>query len=72
MKTRACSPEQDLGLGGLYDFLPPPDPEKDKAHGQIVRHVLFSIRKLMNPDSEMVQFGSMMFLNRIGMKLECG
>ena len=24
-----------------------------------------SIRKLMNPDSEMVQFGSMMFLNRI-------
>lgn len=22
---------EDLGLGGLYDFLPPPDPEKDKA-----------------------------------------
>mmetsp|Transcript_63591 Transcript_63591/g.113161 ORF Transcript_63591/g.113161 Transcript_63591/m.113161 type:complete len:271 (+) Transcript_63591:50-862(+) len=23
--------EDDGGLGGLYDFLPPPDPEKDKA-----------------------------------------
>eukprot|EP00931_Biecheleriopsis_adriatica_P066078 TRINITY_DN40496_c0_g1_i1.p1 TRINITY_DN40496_c0_g1~~TRINITY_DN40496_c0_g1_i1.p1 ORF type:complete len:272 (+),score=71.57 TRINITY_DN40496_c0_g1_i1:64-879(+) len=23
--------EEDSGLGGLYDFLPPPDPEKDKA-----------------------------------------
>jgi hypothetical protein len=24
-------PEDDLGLGGLYDFLPPPDPDKDAA-----------------------------------------
>lgn len=24
---------EDAGLGGLYDFLPPPDPEKDKAEG---------------------------------------
>jgi len=23
--------DQDSGLGGLYDFLPPPDPEKDEA-----------------------------------------
>ena len=30
-ETRAIHP-QDPGLGGLYDFLPPPDPEKDKAH----------------------------------------
>ena len=29
---------QDLGLGGLYDFLPPPDPEKDKARAaQLLR-----------------------------------
>ncbi|CAE7227900.1 ZFP36 [Symbiodinium sp. CCMP2592] len=26
-----AEPAEDLGLGGLYDFLPPPDPEKDKA-----------------------------------------
>ena len=31
--TKICSgiSAEDLGLGGLYDFLPPPDPEKDKA-----------------------------------------
>ena len=31
--TKICSgiSSEDLGLGGLYDFLPPPDPEKDKA-----------------------------------------
>ncbi|CAE7550272.1 ZFP36 [Symbiodinium natans] len=26
-----AEPAEDPGLGGLYDFLPPPDPEKDKA-----------------------------------------
>ena len=41
MKTQAFSAKQDLGLGGLYDFLPPPDPEKDKAHVKTVKHVLF-------------------------------
>mmetsp|Transcript_66887 Transcript_66887/g.110043 ORF Transcript_66887/g.110043 Transcript_66887/m.110043 type:complete len:272 (-) Transcript_66887:47-862(-) len=30
-KRKEPEPVEDLGLGGLYDFLPPPDPEKDKA-----------------------------------------
>jgi len=30
-KQRPAPVEDDGGLGGLYDFLPPPDPEKDKA-----------------------------------------
>ncbi|CAJ1351613.1 unnamed protein product [Effrenium voratum] len=30
-KRKLPAPAEDPGLGGLYDFLPPPDPEKDKA-----------------------------------------
>jgi len=30
-RKRAKAEPADAGLGGLYDFLPPPDPEKDQA-----------------------------------------
>jgi len=31
MSKRKRDPDPDEGLGGLYDFLPPPDPEKEAA-----------------------------------------
>lgn len=50
------APAEDEGLGGLYDFLPPPDPEKDEAaKAAAVKHHL-SRPALPQPDRSRVIF----------------
>eukprot|EP00928_Gymnodinium_smaydae_P023063 TRINITY_DN1917_c0_g1_i2.p2 TRINITY_DN1917_c0_g1~~TRINITY_DN1917_c0_g1_i2.p2 ORF type:complete len:177 (+),score=40.30 TRINITY_DN1917_c0_g1_i2:82-612(+) len=46
----------DGGLGGLYDFLPPPDPEKDKAAKAEAERTAFSRPKLPPPEPTRVIF----------------
>jgi hypothetical protein len=52
----APAPADDAGLGGLYDFLPPPDPEKDKAAQEEAAKKAFSRPKLPPEDRSRVIF----------------
>lgn len=60
-------PPSDDGLGGLYDFLPPPDPEKDAAAKTAAEKATVGRPKLPTEDPTRV-----IFLDVDGVLLACG
>lgn len=60
---------EDTGLGGLYDFLPPPDPEKDKA---IAAKAKRDQEALVRPKLPPLDKSKVIFLDVDGVLLQSG